>query len=292
MEILESGASSQIKITPELIDRTADLTGDRNLVHMKPTKLFKQKRIAHGITLTGFIMDLITKVKPDQLVQRLDLNMHNPAFLGDEVRTQIEVDQDVVRFQQFNQANILLIDGSGQVAAMSEFLKQPKIKNLDLTPIPYDMDSLEFPEVGLQASMSTEITRDLIKGMAELTDDQHPFEVEKGLGNLKAHDQILTGFASNMVANYLPGSGAIMKTVGFTVYRPAFAGETITVVAKVIDSNIKKKLLTIEVEMTNNKNELLLTGQATVLFLIMQGSARKALLDHLEELRINYGNSN
>jgi 3-hydroxybutyryl-CoA dehydratase len=89
-----------IKITEEMVNTFAELTGDKNPIHLnedyaKTTKF--GKRIVHGMLVSSFISKIIAMDYPGNgsIYVKQDLNFLHPCFIGDELKyviTDIAVD--------------------------------------------------------------------------------------------------------------------------------------------------------------------------------------------------------
>ncbi len=114
-----------ITITKELVEKYADLIGDRNPIHLDEnyakTTTFK-KRIAHGMLVSSFISNIIATDFPGEGSIYLSQNLKflKPCYLEDKLKYVIEqVDKINSKFylntKVYNQTKELILDGSAVV---------------------------------------------------------------------------------------------------------------------------------------------------------------------------------
>lgn len=115
------------KVTSELINRFADVSGDKNPIHLDE-EFAKQsrfkKRIAHGMLTASFISAVIgTEFVSSKIVYLgQTLSFRNPVFIGDEVTAiavvkEIREDKPVITLETRceNQHGELLIEGEAAI---------------------------------------------------------------------------------------------------------------------------------------------------------------------------------
>lgn len=124
---IDQRATFDLKITKEMIEKFAELSGDYNPLHMDENyaknSQFK-KRISHGMLLTSFFSQLVGMHIPGKkcLYLSQNLNFHNPCYIDDEIfvegivkqksdSTKILEIETVIR----NKNNLLLVDGIARV---------------------------------------------------------------------------------------------------------------------------------------------------------------------------------
>ena len=124
---------------------------------------------------------------------------------------------------------------------------------------------------GDTASLSKTISDDDIRAFADVTGDRNPLHLDEEFarqtrfGRRIAHGMLSASLISAVIANELPGQGSIYlgQTLQFVV--PVFLGDTVT--ARVTVSTIRedKPILKLETVCTNQRNEVVIRGEATVL---------------------------
>lgn len=114
-------------VTSELINRFADVSGDKNPIHLDE-EFAKQsrfkKRIAHGMLTASFISAVIgTEFVSSKIVYLgQTLSFRNPVFIGDDVTAiavvkEIREDKPVITLETRceNQHGELLIEGEAAI---------------------------------------------------------------------------------------------------------------------------------------------------------------------------------
>ena len=97
-------ASQIVHITPEMIARFADVTGDHNPLHTDPA--YAEPRfggvIAHGVLLVGHFSALLATELPGPgaLARSLSVRFKSPARPGDEVRIEVKIVELVPRIRK------------------------------------------------------------------------------------------------------------------------------------------------------------------------------------------------
>ncbi len=80
-----------------------------------------------------------------------------------------------------------------------------------------------------------------------------------------AHGALTVGFISTLLGTILPGKNVIYLSQNCRFTAPVRIGDTIRVVGKVIDKRADKKIITIETNVYNDRDELVLEGSAVVM---------------------------
>ena len=65
----------------------------------------------------------------------------------------------------------------------------------------------------------------------------------------------------------LPGPGTIYLSQTLSFRKPVYLGDTVTAIVKVIKINEKKRILTLETRVINQKKECVVDGEAVVMAL-------------------------
>jgi Acyl dehydratase len=124
--------------------------------------------------------------------------------------------------------------------------------------------------IGQSASYTKQVTDDDVMAFARITGDFNPVHVDEAagaksrFGNRIAHGMLSGGLVSAAIANTLPGPGAIYlaQTMRFTA--PVRIDDTITVTLTVTEL-LSKKRLKLSTLCRNQKGEMVLDGEATIL---------------------------
>ena len=114
-------------ITEELINQFAELTGDKNPIHLDEkvaTDGRYGKRIAHGFLIASLISAEIARQYPNAVYTQQNITFRRPVFIGDEIDVEIikvempkgvEGDQIMLRTICRNQKKKEVISGFGVI---------------------------------------------------------------------------------------------------------------------------------------------------------------------------------
>jgi len=84
-------------ITEELINQFAELTGDKNPIHLDE-KAAKEgrfgKRIAHGFLIGSLISAEIARQYPNAVYTQQNMTFRRPVFIGDEITVDVQAAYD------------------------------------------------------------------------------------------------------------------------------------------------------------------------------------------------------
>lgn len=129
-----------------------------------------------------------------------------------------------------------------------------------------------IPKVGEQASLSKTITDHEIKQFAMLSEDHNPVHLDEEfarrtrLGRRVAHGMLGASLISAVIGTKLPGPGSIYLSQTLRFLKPVYIGDTITAQVTVIGVREDKPIITLETVCYNQDNELVITGEAVILF--------------------------
>jgi len=126
-------------------------------------------------------------------------------------------------------------------------------------------------KVGDTASVTKRFTQEDVEKFAELSGDRNPIHLDeeraKGsrFGRRIAHGMLTSSLISNVIGNELPGVGSIYLGQTLQFLAPVFPGDTITARATVTSVREDKPIVKIETVCTNQRDETVIKGEATVL---------------------------
>lgn len=124
---------------------------------------------------------------------------------------------------------------------------------------------------GDTASLARTISEDDIRSFADATGDRNPLHLDEEFakqtrfGRCIAHGMLSASLISAVIANELPGQGSIYLGQTLQFVAPVFPGDTVT--ARVTVSAIRedKPIVKLETVCTNQRDEVVIRGEATVL---------------------------
>ena len=131
----------------------------------------------------------------------------------------------------------------------------------------------EALRIGLAAERTREVTDDVIRRYADLTEDFNPIHLDEAVaaqsrfGVRIAHGMLSAGFISAVIGMDLPGPGALYlgQTIRFT--RPVKLGDSVTTRVEVIEIIPAKRRAKLSTTCRNQLGEVVLEGEASIMML-------------------------
>jgi acyl dehydratase len=127
-------------------------------------------------------------------------------------------------------------------------------------------------KTGDRASRSLTISDETIRAFAEVTGDTNPVHLDDDyaagtrFGRRIAHGMIAAGLISATLANDLPGPGTVYLNQTLKFKLPVYPGDTVTATVEVLSVRPDKPIVTLATVCTNQNDEVVLAGEAVVLF--------------------------
>lgn len=124
---------------------------------------------------------------------------------------------------------------------------------------------------GDTASISKTIRDDDIRKFADASGDHNPlhlddeFASQTRFGRRIAHGMLSASLISAVIARDLPGQGSIYLGQSIRFIAPVFPGDTVTATVTVISVREDKPILTLRTVCTNQRGEVVIEGEASVL---------------------------
>ncbi len=122
---------------------------------------------------------------------------------------------------------------------------------------------------------TAEITKTIeqadIDAFADLTGDHNPVHVDEEFakttrfGRRIAHGMLTASLISAVLANKLPGEGSVYLGQTLEFKAPVFPGDEITARVTVKEMRADKPIVKLETLCINQRNEIVIRGEATVL---------------------------
>ena len=125
---------------------------------------------------------------------------------------------------------------------------------------------------GDSATRTLEITDQTIRAFAEVTGDTNPVHLDDEyaagtrFGRRIAHGMIAAGLVSATLANDLPGPGTVYLNQTLKFKLPVYPGDTVTATVEVLTVRPDKPIVTLSTVCTNQKDKVVLKGEAVVLY--------------------------
>jgi len=124
---------------------------------------------------------------------------------------------------------------------------------------------------GDTASLSRTIGDDDIRAFANATGDHNPLHLDEEFakqtrfGKRIAHGMLSASLISAVIADELPGQGSIYLGQTLQFVAPVFLGDTVTARVTVTSIREDKPIIKLETVCTNQRDEVVIRGEATVL---------------------------
>jgi 3-hydroxybutyryl-CoA dehydratase len=124
---------------------------------------------------------------------------------------------------------------------------------------------------GDTASLSKTVTDHDLRAFAEVSGDHNPLHLDEQFaqqtrfGRRIAHGMLGASLISAVIANELPGQGSIYLSQTLQFIAPVFLGDTVEARVTVIGIREDKPIVKLDTVCTNQRNEIVIKGEATVL---------------------------
>lgn len=132
-------------------------------------------------------------------------------------------------------------------------------------------------EIGEKASFTKTITETDVYNYAGVTGDFNPAHINESFAEETrfkgriAHGMIAAGLISTVLGTRLPGPGCIYISQELKFTAPVRFGDTVTATVEVIEINKEKNRVTLDTVCTNQKEEVVLKGQAELMPAVKEG---------------------
>jgi acyl dehydratase len=127
-------------------------------------------------------------------------------------------------------------------------------------------------QVGDTAEVSKTITDEDVRVFADLTGDHNPVHLDDQYASATrfkrrvAHGMLTASLISSVLANQLPGEGTIYLSQSLKFVAPVYLDDTVTARVTITGIREDKPVATLETVCINQRGELLIKGEAVVLF--------------------------
>jgi acyl dehydratase len=126
-------------------------------------------------------------------------------------------------------------------------------------------------KVGDSAEITKTIEQEDIDAFARVTGDHNPVHVDEEFakttrfGKRIAHGMLTASLISSVLANELPGEGSVYLGQTLQFVAPVFPGDEITARVTVKEMREDKPIVKLETVCVNQRDEVVIRGEATVL---------------------------
>jgi 3-hydroxybutyryl-CoA dehydratase len=121
------------------------------------------------------------------------------------------------------------------------------------------------------------VSDEVVRTFSGVTGDQNPVHLDEEFakstrfGRRIAHGMIAASQISAAIGNTLPGPGSVYLSQSLRFVAPVFIGDTLRTKLRITSIREGKPIATIETICENQRGDVVLTGEATVLFEGPQG---------------------
>lgn len=125
-------------------------------------------------------------------------------------------------------------------------------------------------KVGDSARMTKRFTDKDVRDFAKLSEDQNPLHLDEEyarttpFGGRIVHGILVSSMFSALLASQLPGQGTIYLQQTLSFKKPVYLGQEIAASVQVITIREDKPIVTLRTICTNEKNEIVIEGEAVV----------------------------
>lgn len=126
-------------------------------------------------------------------------------------------------------------------------------------------------QVGDTETFTRKVTNQDVLDFASLTEDVNPIHIDddfaKGTRFKEriAHGMLTASYISTLLGTILPGKNALYLSQNCKFVAPVRIGDTIKVVGEVINKRDDKKIITVQTNIYNQKDQLVVEGTAVVM---------------------------
>ena len=131
-------------------------------------------------------------------------------------------------------------------------------------------DNFKKWNIGDSKKLTHVIKEKDLNDFAKLTGDYNPLHMDEAyannthLGQRVVHGMLSASFVSTIIGTQIPGKGALWISQTFNFLAPARIGDEITVSASIKGKSESLKVLILDIEIRNQHNTQLITGESKV----------------------------
>jgi len=132
--------------------------------------------------------------------------------------------------------------------------------------------TFETLHIGDNDSIRKKVTAELVAAFAEISNDYNPvhmnetFAKETPFGGRIAHGMLSVGLISAVLGTKIPGQGSVYMSQTVRFKKPVYLNETVTAWAEVKEKIEDKKRVIMHTKVENDKGDVVLDGEAMLLF--------------------------
>lgn len=137
----------------------------------------------------------------------------------------------------------------------------------------------ESISVGDLRTLTKHISEEDVRRFVDLTGDDNPLHVDRDYAQttpfkeIVVHGMLGASFISTVIGTKLPGPGALWVSQNIEFRRPVRLGDDLLVSCTVLKKHDRDRLLELDTTITNQNNEVVLSGRAKVKVLVAKAAA-------------------
>jgi Acyl dehydratase len=124
--------------------------------------------------------------------------------------------------------------------------------------------------VGMTEIFISQVTEEMMKAFLSITGDINPFHNDAtyakkvGYENRVVYGMLTASLLSTLAGVYLPGKYSLIQLVEIKFVKPVFVGDVLSIKGTVNELNDTVKQITLNVTITNQKQEKVLRGKMKI----------------------------
>ncbi|MCR4923291.1 MAG: MaoC family dehydratase [Lachnospiraceae bacterium] len=134
------------------------------------------------------------------------------------------------------------------------------------------MNTYHYDEIAIGHTESFEalVKAEDMESFKAITGDINPlhndetFAGDRGYEGRVVYGMLTASYLSTLAGVYLPGERSLIRSVSTKFYKAVFIGDRLTIEGKVSDKNDTFKLLTVKINIKNQKGEKVLKGEMEI----------------------------
>jgi len=122
--------------------------------------------------------------------------------------------------------------------------------------------------IGQKSTLTEKFTRENVLKFASLTGDINPLHIDENYAfnthfkKCIVHGTYVTSLIGTVLGTKLPGLGTILVKQEQQFLKPVFIDDTISLSLEIIDIEVKKQIIVLDIICINQHEEIVITGMA------------------------------
>lgn len=131
---------------------------------------------------------------------------------------------------------------------------------------------MSTPIIGQKATITKAFSEADVRQFAALSGDYNPIHIDPEyakttfFGQRIVHGMLVSSLFSGLLAEKIPGPGAIYLGQTFKYQKPVFFDQAVTATVEVLRIREDKPIVTMSTYCTNDQGDILISGEAVLMF--------------------------